>query len=219
MPSVAGCWPDARSVSSASKVCVAAWSPWCRQVHEADGQQPSWARLHRRRSSDERWGAPDAGVHYSTSTCCHNMHIPVRDKYYSCEHTIVTMKEKCHSTIWTYCNLTKKGISYCYHNNNNRFTALCPGLLGWAATRRNTHPPSWSSFNHLLWPIASSLFKLRAWQSFCTTSLHVLFGLPLGLEPSTSYSIHFFTQSVSSFCSTSIPSLSLNSLFGLCLLP
>ena len=25
--------------------------------------------------------------------------------------------------------------------------------------------------------------------------LHVLFGLPLGLEPSTSYSIHFFTQS------------------------
>jgi len=65
---------------------------------------------------------------------------------------------------------------------------------------------------------------------FCTTSLHVLFGLPLGLEPSTSYSIHFFTQSVSSFRSTcsyhrnmfccsiniisSIPSLSLNSLLG-----
>ena len=76
----------------------------------------------------------------------------------------------------------------------------------------------------------SSLFKLRAWQSFCTTSFHVLFGLPLGLEPSTSYSIHFFTQSVSSFRSTcpyhrylfccsiniisSIPSLSLNSLLG-----
>jgi len=73
------------------------------------------------------------------------------------------------------------------------------------------------------------LFKLRAWQSFCTTSVHVLFGLPLGLEPSTSYSIYFFTQSVSSFCSTcpyhrnlfccsiniiSIPSLSLNSSLG-----
>jgi len=29
--------------------------------------------------------------------------------------------------------------------------------------------------------------------------LQVLFGLPLGLEPSTLYSIHFFTQSVSSF--------------------
>ena len=65
---------------------------------------------------------------------------------------------------------------------------------------------------------------------FCTTSVHVLFGLPLGLEPSTSYSIHFFTQSVSSFRNTcthhhnlfccsiniisSIPSLSLYSLLG-----
>ena len=80
----------------------------------------------------------------------------------------------------------------------------------------------------LLLLLLSFLFKLRAWQSFCTTSFHVLFGLPLGLEPSTSYFIHFFTQSVSSFRSTwpyhhnlfcrsiyiisSIPSLSLNSL-------
>jgi len=30
-----------------------------------------------------------------------------------------------------------------YNNNNNdRFTALCPGLSGWAGTRRNTHPPT-----------------------------------------------------------------------------
>jgi len=70
-----------------------------------------------------------------------------------------------------------------------------------------THPPSWNypifiSFFRLPRSIASSLFKLCAWQSFCTTSLHVLFGLPLGLEPSTSYSRHFFTQSVSSFRST-----------------
>jgi len=44
---------------------------------------------------------------------------------------------------------------------------------------------------------------LRAWQSFCTASVHVLFGLPLGLEPSTSYSTHFFTpKSVSSFRNT-----------------
>ena len=94
------------------------------------------------------------------------------------------------------------------------------------------HPdhPIFISFFHLPRPIASSLIKLRAWQSFCTTSLHVLFGLPLGLEPSTSYSIHFFTQSVSSFRNTcpyhhnlfccsisiisSIPSLSVNSLLG-----
>ena len=96
-------------------------------------------------------------------------------------------------------------------------------------THHPDHHPIFISFFHLPRSIYS-LFKLRAWQSFCTTSFHVLFGLPLGLEPSTSYSIHFFTQSVSSFRSTcpyhcslfccsiniisSIPSLSLNSLLG-----
>jgi len=95
-------------------------------------------------------------------------------------------------------------------------------------THRPDHHPVFISFFHLPRSIASSLFKLRAWQSFCATSLHVLFGLPLGLEPSTSYSIHtFLHQSVTSFHSTcpylfccsiniisSIPSLSLNSLLG-----
>ena len=38
------------------------------------------------------------------------------------------------------------------------------------------------------------MFSLHAWQSSFTTSLQVLFGLPLGLGPSTSYSMHFFTQ-------------------------
>jgi len=47
--------------------------------------------------------------------------------------------------------------------------------------------------------MASSLFILRAWQSSRTTSLQDLFGLRLGLGPSASYSIHFFTQSSSSF--------------------
>jgi len=69
-------------------------------------------------------------------------------------------------------------------------------------THHPDHHPIFINFFHLPWSIASSLFKLRAWQSFCTTSFHVLFGRPLGLEPSTSYSIHFFTQSVSSFRST-----------------
>ena len=99
-------------------------------------------------------------------------------------------------------------------------------------THHPDHHPIFISFFHLPQSIASSLFKLGAWQFFCTTSFHVLFGLPLGLEPSTSYSIHFFTQSVSSFfstcpyhcslfccsinitCISSIPSLSLNLLLG-----
>jgi len=57
-------------------------------------------------------------------------------------------------------------------------------------------------FLHLLRSMASSLFNSRALQSFSTISLQVFFGLPLGLAPSTSYSICFFTQSVSSFRST-----------------
>jgi len=97
-------------------------------------------------------------------------------------------------------------------------------------THHPDHHPVFISFFHLPRSIASSQFKLRAWRSFCRTSLHVLFGLPLGLQPSTSYSIHFFTKSVSSFRSTcpyhrnlfccsiniisSIPSLSLNFLLG-----
>ena len=97
----------------------------------------------------------------------------------------------------------------------------------------HTHPgqcTSFTTFLHLQRSTASSLFSLRAWQSSQTTSCQVLFGLPLGLEPSTSYSMHFFTQSPSSFRSTcpyqrrlffcninaisSTPSLSLSSLLG-----
>jgi len=96
-------------------------------------------------------------------------------------------------------------------------------------TRHPDHHPVFISFFHLPRSIASSLFKLCAWQSFCTTSFHVIFRLSLGLEPSTSYSIHFFTRSVSSFHSTCpyhrnlfccsinmspIPILSPNSLLG-----
>jgi len=86
-------------------------------------------------------------------------------------------------------------------------------------------------FLHLLQSMASSLFNLRAWQSFSTISVQVFFCLPLGLAPSTSYCIHFFTQSLSSFhstcpyhcnlfcCTTKImssnPSFSLNPLLGI----
>jgi len=117
-----------------------------------------------------------------------------------------------------------------------RFTAVCPGLPGCASTRRNTHPPTILIIIQSLSP--SSIYYDR-WHPPCSnyvlviflhTSLHVRFRLPLGLEPCTSYSIHFFTQSVSSFCNkcpyhhnlvcssikiiSFIPSLFLNSLLG-----
>ena len=116
------------------------------------------------------------------------------------------------------------------YNNNNNFFMASQYQKKHSPTHHPDQHPIFVSFFHLPRSIASSLFKLRAWQSFCTTSHHVLFGLPLGLEPSTSYSIHFFTQSVSSFRNTcpyhrnlfccsiniisSIPSLCLNSLLG-----
>jgi len=42
-------------------------------------------------------------------------------------------------------------------------------------THHPDHHPIFINFFHLLQSIASSLFTLHAWQSFCTTSLHVLF--------------------------------------------
>ena len=59
------------------------------------------------------------------------------------------------------------------------------------------HRTSVIIFLHLQQSMASTLFILRAWQSSHTTSLQVLFSLPLSLRPSTSYSVHFFTQSSS----------------------
>jgi len=64
------------------------------------------------------------------------------------------------------------------------------------------HQSSLICFFHLKWSMASSLYNPRAWQSFSTISQQVFFAQPLGLAPSTSYSIHFFTQSLSSLCST-----------------
>jgi len=124
------------------------------------------------------------------------------------------------------------------HTPHNHFTALwiLSGTTRVSQYQKkhsptDTYPDHQSSFICfllLLWSMASSQFNLCAWQSFCTISVQVLFGLPLGLAPSTSYSIHFFTKSFY-FCSTcpyhrnlfccstkiisSNPNLSLNSLY------
>ena len=103
-----------------------------------------------------------------------------------------------------------------------------------------THPPSWSSSNlYQLLPStmihSSSLFRLRAWQSFAQapSTFSLVYLLVLGPPPRIPYI--FFTKSVYSFgntcpyhhnlfyCSTeiisSIPNLCLNSLLGIYLLP
>ena len=93
------------------------------------------------------------------------------------------------------------------HTTILRLSGFCPGLPGWAGTRGNIHPLTTILIvNH-----PSSAFTIYcdpwhppcsicAWHFFSTNSVQVFFGLPLGLAPSTSYSIHFFTQSFFSLC-------------------
>jgi len=78
------------------------------------------------------------------------------------------------------------------NNNNNVLRPFVrTTLVSWyqkkhSPSRHLDHHPIFISFFHLQRSIASSLFKFHAWQSFCTfctTSVHVLFGLPVGLEP------------------------------------
>ena len=102
------------------------------------------------------------------------------------------------------CNITSHLImngTYIYIHTQNRFTYLWI-LSGTTRVSRyqKKHSPTHTfcgqsfliCFLHLLWSMASSLFNLRAQQSFSTISLQVFFGLPLGLAPSTSYSITCF---------------------------
>jgi len=64
----------------------------------------------------------------------------------------------------------------------------------------------WSSIVPYLLRPCNTIFGILPVQSMCLTvffhNLQVFFGLPLGLAPSTSYSIHFFTLSLSSLRST-----------------
>jgi len=96
------------------------------------------------------------------------------------------------------------------HNNNNyRFTALCPGLPGWASTRRNTHPPSWSSSNLYQLLPSTTIHSILPVQITCLAIfLHSLSPCPLW---STSWSgalhliFHTFLHSISVFFSQHMP--------------
>jgi len=85
------------------------------------------------------------------------------------------------------------------HTTGLWLSEFCPEQRRWYQKK---HSPTVICFLHLLQSMASSLFNLRAWWSFSTISVEFFFGLPLCLAPSTSSSIHFFTQSLSSFYST-----------------
>ena len=92
-----------------------------------------------------------------------------------------------------------------HNNNNNRLRPFVRDYLGEPVPGETpTHRPDHPIF------ITSSIYHDPQHPPCSNYVLGNLFaqplsmssGLPLGLEPSTSYSIHFFTQSVSSFRST-----------------
>ena len=139
-----------------------------------------------------------------TSRCWHQ---------YQRRHRTLTSASscRCHSVSLTMtCRPPAHKTRLYTHTHTQPFNGLWSGSTRVGQYQKkhsptHTHPDhrtSFINFLHLLRSIASSLFSLRAWQSFSTNSLQVLIGLPLGHGPSTSYSIHFFTQSSSSFRST-----------------
>jgi len=93
-----------------------------------------------------------------------------------------------HSTLFVLLAFVTKFAVLLEKNHNKQQQQLFYGPLS-GTTRVSryqkkhspTHHPDhhriFISFFQLPRSIASSVFKLRAWQSFCTTSLHVLFGL------------------------------------------
>jgi len=97
------------------------------------------------------------------------------------------------------CVVSESGNSRNRHTHN-RLTALCPGLPVLEEAFIHSHPFLSSNILCQLPPsilsIASSLFSLRAWHFF-----YNLFSRSSGsgMETSTLYYIHFFTQLLSSF--------------------
>ena len=88
------------------------------------------------------------------------------------------------------------------------FHGSCPGLPAWASTRWNINSLTPILIILYLLPPSTTIHTILHVQFtcltvfFCTTSVQVFFGQPLGLAPSTSYSIHFFTQTLPSFRNT-----------------
>jgi len=94
-------------------------------------------------------------------------------------------------------------------HTHNHLTVFVQDYLGGPVSEETVaySHPSWSSDILYQLPPSTTIHCILLVQFTCLTvlfhnSLQVLFGLPLGLEPSTSYTIHRFTQSFSSFCNT-----------------
>jgi len=55
---------------------------------------------------------------------------------------IAAVRKPRRETRWNLLGVPQTDLIHYTTTHNNRFTVLCPGLPSWAATRRNTHPPT-----------------------------------------------------------------------------
>jgi len=119
-------------------------------------------------------------------------------------HNQVMLNNRQQSDIAILPPVASADIWNYYYNYYYCFMALWI-LFGttWVSRYQRKHSPTHTFHGHqssliCLWSMASSLFNLCAWQSFCNVFAQSLskffFGMSLGLAPSTSYCIPFFTH-------------------------
>ena len=129
-----------------------------------------------------------------------------------CNHTPVFPKLACSSASVLLGPVVLSGLSLsaaqCGSSKHTHTQQPFYGFMDivWEETFTHSHL-SWSSIVPYLLHLSTTIHGILLVQSmyltvFFTISLQVFFGLPLGLAPYTSYSIHFFTQSLSSFRNT-----------------
>ena len=132
--------------------------------------------------------------------CVCGVNVQVQDRWL-CDANNERMDAEGH-WHWRWQAITRSGLIIvrvnCY-THTHLFNSLLfrTTRVGWyqkkhSPTHTHTnHRTSLINMLHLLRSIASSLFSLRAWQSFSTTSVQVLFGLPLGFGPSNTIAACF----------------------------
>jgi len=135
----------------------------------------------------------------SHPVCCGSL---VRGNYHSCLCQVATSRHLCQQyDRETTCCQTNASHIISNKNTHTQTQAILRLSRSWYQEKTFTH-------SHLLWPSVIPYLLppsitihgilpvqfLHAWQTFSTISLQVFFGLPLGLAPSTSYTIHFFIQ-------------------------
>jgi len=113
-----------------------------------------------------------------------------------CSTMLKTIRSTSSSVYHSYCCLYTRTHAHAHTHT------ILSGNTSWVNWYQKKHSPTHtypdqSTVIHGILPVQFTFLTV-----FCATCVQVFIGLTLCLALSTSYSIHFFTQSLSSFCST-----------------